>query len=369
MSKEKNNKKKTRRHRWVLFSFGSKADKEYLIENLAMLLSSGMNIIGALQAVQTELHSRRVKFLVQEISDNINSGYSLSRALEESDLLPEHVIALIKIGEESGRLPENLQIIATSQQKDRLFKSKVRSALMYPVFVLALVLIMGVGIAWFILPRLSLVFSQLNLELPLITKVLIEIGKALGLYGIYIIPSLVLFIGLFIYFTFFNSRTKHIGQGFLFYFPAVKKLIREVELARAGFVLGTLLEAGLPIVEALDSLAKATTFPIYRKFYIHLLENIKEGNSFRESFQTYRLSNSIIPVPIQQLIVASEQAGKLSGTLRKIGDMYEAKIDTTTKNLTVILEPLLLVIVWIGVVGVALAVVMPIYSLVGGLNG
>ena len=141
-----------------------------------------------------------------------------------------------------------------------------------------------------------------------------------------------------------------------------------VEVGLFAYLLGTLLEAGLPITKAIDSLASASEVIRYKKFYLALRESIDMGNSFEKSFQAYAGIDNLIPQPIQQLIISGEQSGNLNKTLIKVGKMLEAKSDTTTKNLTIIMEPILLVIVWAGVVSVAFAVILPIYSLVGGLN-
>ena len=150
--------------------------------------------------------------------------------------------------------------------------------------------------------------------------------------------------------------------------PFLRGIIQEIELARTGFILGTLIEAGLPVVDAIDSLVGITNFDIYRKFYSHLKGEIEDGKSFGEVFRNYPKIEKIIPSPVQQMIITGEKSGRLSDTLIRVGENYESKIETTTKNLSILLEPILLIIVWVGVMFVALAVILPIYSLIGGLN-
>lgn len=370
MSKEpsKNQPDNIVRSRRMFFTFGLGKERDYFIENLSMLISSGMPIISVLDAIAQELRSRRIKNVIAEIKLDIESGSPLWRTLANTNLFPEHAVSLIRLGEESGKLTENLKVVAIEQEKDRVFKSKLRSAMMYPVFVLSLTVIIGIGIAWFILPKLALVFGQLKIKLPLITKILIGAGTFLGDYGQYVVPAAIIVMAALFFFIFVFSKTKFIGQFILFSSPGIKELIKEVEVARFGYLLGTLLEAGLPITHALDSLASATEIIQYRKLYIHLRDSVEDGNSIQKSFVTFKHANRLIPAPIQQLVVAGEQSGSLSTTLLKIGQTFETKADTTTKNLTVILEPILLVIVWLGVVAVALAVILPIYSLIGGFK-
>jgi len=351
-----------------LLNIGIGKEKEYFVENLTMLAASGMDILSALAAVKEGARLKRMRQIIGDLEIQVEDGSPLWRALESSHIFPAHVVSLVRIGEETGKLTENLKAIAIQEQKERTFRSKIRSAMMYPIMVLSLTLIIGVGIAWFILPRLASVFAQLSLDLPLITKILIGIGVFLGTYGLIAVPIFLLIVVAIIYFLFISDKTKFVGQEMLFRLPVVKNLIKEVEIARFGYLLGVLLDAGLPVTGALNSLHQATTFHAYKKLYLHLQERVEEGNSFKKSFLLYHKTNALIPVPVQQMISAGEQSGGLSDTLLKIGETFDNKTETTTKNLTVILEPILLLIIWVGVVTVALAVILPIYSLVGGLN-
>lgn len=351
-----------------VFTFGLDKERGYFVENLSLLTSSGMSIINALDAIAQESRSRRMKNALADIREDIESGSPLWKALEKTHLFPEHALSLIRLGEASGNLIENLKVVVIEEEKDRVFRAKIRSAMIYPVFVFSLTVIIGIGTAWFILPRLASVFAQMRIELPLITRLLIRTGTFLGLYGVYVMPILIIALFIVMYVVFVSSKTKFIGQYAMFAFPGISELIKEVELARFGYLLGTLLEAGLPVTHALGSLATATEFPHYKKLYIHLRTAVEEGNSFQKSFGLFRHAHHLVPMPIQQLIFAGEQSGSLAETLLKIGHTFEGKADLTTKNLTVVLEPILLVIVWIGVVGVALGVILPIYNLIGGFN-
>lgn len=352
----------------IFANFGLGQEKEYFIEQLSMLLTAGMPVITALSAIKKEIKSGRLKKIIEDVSAGVEAGSSISTALDSVGIFPRSTISLIRIGEQSGRLAENLKVIATQQHKEREFRSKTASAVMYPLFVFSLTVVVGVGIAWFILPRLATVFAQLKIDLPVITRWLINLGTFLGQYGVIVIPALLIVGLLILFFLFVFSKTKFLGQAILFTIGPVSRLLTEVELSRFGSLLGNLLEAGLPVLDSLESLQDASTFYRYKKFYAFLNEKVKEGNSFAKCFDLYKGTNALIPVPIQQLIITSEQSGNLPETFKKIGEMYEAKTETTAKNITTLLEPILLVIVWLGVVAVAVAVILPLYSLIGNLN-
>jgi type II secretory pathway component PulF len=351
-----------------LSTFGLSKERDQFIENLSMLVMSGMSIIGALSSIIKQTKSPGMKLILERMLLEIESGSPVWKALDKTKFFKGYTISLIRLGEESGNFAENLKVVALEEEKDREFKSKVKSALMYPIFVLGLTGIVGIGISWFILPKLAKIFYDLKLALPLITRVLLAFGLFLNKHGLVAVPLASVVIGGFGYVTFGWNKTKFIGEAIIFSIPGIKSLLMEVEVARFGYLLGTLLEAGLPVTKAIDSLASASEVIRYKKFYLALRESIDAGNSFEKSFNAYKNINALIPPPVQQLIISGEQSGNLNKTLIKVGQVLEAKSDTTTKNLTIIMEPILLVIVWAGVVSVAFAVILPIYSLVGGLN-
>lgn len=343
-------------------------ERDYFLENLSMLIAGGVPIINALTVIAQDVRSRWMKNVISSIKEDIESGSTLWYALSQSRLFPDHAVALIRIGEESGKLTENLIVLAIEQEKDRVYKSKLHSAMIYPVLVFGFTVVIGISIIWFILPKLATVFTQLQIDLPLITQVLIKLGTFLGAYGQYVVPALIVLVAVLFYVLFFFNKTKFLGHALLNFIPGVKRIIKEVEMARFGYLLGTLLEAGLPIVQALDSLAQVTEISQYKKLYLHLSNAVTDGNSFQKSFAAFKNINHLISAPIQKLIIAGEHSGALASTLLKVGQSYEIKADLTAKNLAVILEPILLVIVWLGVVAVALAVILPIYSLIGSFN-
>ena len=348
--------------------FGVKKERNYFIENLSMLTQSGMVISDAIDGLREEVRSKKMKRILGEVHQDIENGSPLWKALRKSGLMSSHTLSLIRVGEESGKLSQNLKVVSEQEDRNRAFKSRIRSAMIYPLFLFILTITVAVVVVWFILPRLSNVFSQLDVELPALTKWLIALGDFLGKYGGILIPSVLITLFLIIYFVFFFPKTKGLGQMLLFAVPGVGKLLRHIELARFSYVMGTLLKAGVPIIDALNSLKEATNSPIHKKFYAYLSTNISEGISFQKAFAQNKKTRKVIPPTIQRLVISGEKSGKLSDTLIKTSNHLETKIEDTTKNLSVIFEPILLIIVWIGVVMVALSVILPVYSLIGGAN-
>ena len=202
----------------------------------------------------------------------------------------------------------------------------------------------------------------------MLTQIVIDLGIFLENHGAIAVPIFFVVIVTILLVLFVFPKTKHLGQNILLHIPGIGRLIKEVELTRFSYLFGILLSAGIPVIEALSSLESSTSIRRYKKFYTYLKEKIEEGQSLKKSFKGYSGIRKIIPAPLQQMVVTGEQSGSLSNVLIEISEMYEEKLEATTKNVSVLLEPILLVIVWLGVVGIALAVILPIYGLLSGVR-
>lgn len=322
-----------------------------------------MSIITAVSSLKEEIPSKRMQKIVEQIHAKLQSGSSFSDTLEEVQILSPHTLSLVRAGESSGRLTENLKVIVLQNEKENLFRSKIRSSLMYAMIVVTMAIVIGTGTAIFTLPRLASFFGELDAELPALTRGLIAIGAFLSNFGFIIIPIFLIILIIAFYFIFSFPKTKFIGHSLLFKTPVIKTLIKQAELARFGFLLGTMLDAGLSAREALANLPDTTTFLNYKEFYIYLKEKITAGNSFQTCFTSYPKVKKLLPSAVRQLIIAGEKSGKLSESLLRIGKMYEAKVEATARNLPTLLEPILILIIGLMVALLALGTILPIYNL------
>jgi len=343
-------------------------DREYLTTNLTMLLKAAVPVGEALESLASTSNSKLFKQAITQMQHDIDEGMPLWKVLQRSGVISDQTLALVRLGEESGNLVANLEVATRQEEKQRILRSKVRSALIYPIFVLGLTGVVGIAVAWFLLPRLSQTFTQLNVPLPFISKFFLNIGVFLKQYGMYAIPGGLIAMILLLYLLFAAPKTKRAGIWLLFHTPGISRLMYEVEIARFGYLFGTLLEAGLGVTEALELLQNSTNAPQYQRFYRYLRDAFDQGYGFRDALPKYKGSRKLLPGSVQQLIIAGERSGSLAETLLTVGRTYEQKADTSTENLEVILEPILLVIVWLGVMGVAIAVILPIYKLTSGLS-
>lgn len=350
---------------WPYISIGFGSEKDYFIENLSLLIASGMGISSALSSISLSVKTWKMKKITKFIEDSVNAGSPLWVAFQETKFFPERVISLVRSGEESGRLPEHLTLITVQQHKEKIFKSRLRSALLYPGIVLFLAFIVAIGSTWIMLPKLVTIFNETKGELPMNTQALIWLGNFFETNGLWAVPAIILSVSLFGYILFFNKKTKFVGDYILFRTPNIKTLVQGVELSRFGYIFGALLQAGFEPTEALDSLKQGTNYKAYGKFYDHLSESLLRGDSFKNALDKYPNTEIFIPIPIQQLIISAEKSGKIPEILIRIGIIFEEKTDSMSQDLATVLEPIVLIIVGLIVGLVVSAVLGPIYGLSG----
>ncbi|MFB6225165.1 MAG: type II secretion system F family protein, partial [Candidatus Paceibacteria bacterium] len=207
-------------------------DKRTMLNNLAILIDSGMGIRSALRSLEDNTRHKKLKKQLAKIRGDIEDGKPLWKAFDKHSFAPPYIISLIRIGEKSGNLEEILEDAVQTLEKEKKHKSQLRSAMFYPTFILFMALIVTIGLTWFVLPRLGRVFNSLNADLPTITKVLLSAGDIMSQYGVYIVPAAFLVVLTIIFFLFFFPPTKGIGQWILFHIPVIHKLIMYTEVSR-----------------------------------------------------------------------------------------------------------------------------------------
>lgn len=343
--------------------------KRTFLDNLALLLGSGMGINNSLRVLYKNTQDKSLKKVLSSMLNSIENGSSLSQTIQDHNFLPEFLISLIRVGEESGNLSDKIRRTVISLDKDQRRRAQLRSALFYPIFVLVLTVFLGIGVTTFILPRIGQVFSNMNVTLPLMTKILIQLGNFMSSYWYIIIPLILTILIMSILMLFIFPATKKSGQWLLFHLPVFNDLIVKTEVSRFAYNLSMLLKSGIPITKALISLSRVHDYYMYKNYTYDLSVNIQSGKSFHNSFELNRKkTNYILPFAAQEVITAGEESGKLPEVLEQLGERYEQESEQIAKNIAVLLEPALLIVVWIGVVFLAVAILLPIYSLVGNFQ-
>jgi len=352
----------------ALSHLGMGKERMLFIENTAMMLKAGLPLIDTLRTLQAETRSKSMRRLLQKILDAVENGSSLWRAMDTQGFFSMHTIALVRIGEEAGNLAQNMEYLAQQEEKDHELKSKVKMAMMYPTIVLVIMFVIIIVLGMFVLPNLIGVLFALNVPLPFVTRIVIAFSTFFTDHGIVAVPGFLIGFALLIILGKFTVLRIPI-QWMMFQIPGIGSLARQATIARFGVILGGLLQAGVPVIEAMQSLVDVTPILGYKRFYQKMLDHLTVGDSFAKSFVTIKRSRKLLPPSVQQLILTGERSGSLSGIMLKIADIYDKKASETAQKLPVILEPMLLIFIGALVATIAFAVIVPIYSIVGNING
>ena len=274
-------------------------------------------------------------------------------------LFGELFINMIKAGEASGKLEDVMEQLFVQMKKDHEIIAKVRGAMIYPSIVVTLMLIIGTLVIVYVVPTISTVFLELNVELPLATRILIGISNLAVNYGIFFLIGLGISIAIFI-------RVIKTPQGkinlhrVLLKLPIVGPIIKKINIARFCRTLSSLLKTDIPIVQSFEITSKILGNMVYRNALIDSKEKIKKGISIQQSMQPY---SDIFPPVVLQMISVGEETGSLDNILEESAIFYEEDVSQTMETLPSLIEPILMVVLGVGVGGMAVAVMMPLYSL------
>jgi type IV pilus assembly protein PilC len=343
-------------------------ETDFFLENLSILMRSSLPIREAVSTLKEEIRGKNMRRAITIIEQEIDAGGKISTALQKSKMLSERYVALLRLGEETGELQKQMALVVDEQKKEQALHSKIRGALIYPAIVILITICVGIFTMWYIFPRLTAVFAQSGGQLPVTTRIIIGIGNFLTQWGVIVVPGGFTIAALLIYFVFIYSKTRSIGERILLHTPVMRTIIQDLELARFGYVMGSLLHAGITVPQALISMQDSTTFVLYKRFYAELYSKVTEGASLYKAISTYPQYQQFVPSYLARLISAGEMSGSLSETLSDIGEMFEVKTENITQNLSVMLEPIIIVVVGLVVAFLAVAIISPIYGLTTQIN-
>ncbi len=345
-----------------LFESLTPVDVMFLVRNLATTIKAGLSIVESLDILIADSEKKIMKKVLQEAQAMIKNGQTLSRGFEAySNSLPPIFLGMLKAGEMSGQLDKTLVELGKYLSKEYALRSKVKSALMYPAILLSASLSVVALLLIFVLPKLTKAFAASGVELPLITKFFLGLSSALTYSFTLDIALLVGFIWFFLYF-----RTTRIGKKVIFWIlsriPVAGELIKKVALVRFARTFGNLINSGLSAIEALGLSAESIGNIAYTRAIEGTINDVKNGSPISEALRKYP---ELFPRLLISLITVGERTGSLSEILLTFADFYEEEVDNKLKDLTAVLEPILLLIMGALVGAIALSIILPIYQLVG----
>lgn len=350
------------RTRWIIrFTKPVKTQDIFLLtRQIARLLQSGIPLLQILQLLENSTNNTTLQEYLQKLIADLEEGFSLSEALQQNKpYFNKFHCSLIALGEKTATLGLMFDRIAVYQEKSMKLKTKIINALVYPMVVLIVAILVFIALLMGVVPQFEQFFSDVGAQLPLITRIVIHLSKHIGFIGSYCGLFLLIFGGFFI---FLKKRYPIVDNKLdVFYLkiPLLKKIISEIIIARITRALSTALAAGLPLIDALQLISEISGNFVYKSAILMSCEQIRDGESFYHAF----LQQKVMPIDLLQLIKIGEMANCLSEILNNSADLYEEKMNYFADNLSVLLEPLLIIILGLMVAGLVIAMYLPIFKL------
>src|SRR3989339_3617 len=335
-------------------------EKILFARNLATMIEAGLPISRALQIFYKQTQNPKFREVLRSLIDDINKGTALSDAMRKfEDVFPPVFISMVHAGEESGGLVEALNTVGGQMEKTYVIKKKVKGAMTYPVIVLSVMMGVGVLMMIYVVPGLSSTFKEMDVELPPLTKVIINVSDFLQHQLILFLLGVGTFVGAFIWFkrTEFGSRAI---DFLVLRAPVFGKLVREFNSALATRTLSSLISAGVDIVHAISITRDVVSNVYYKDTLLQAGENVQKGIPLSKVFTEHP---EIYPVMVGDMMEVGEETGGLSDMLKKIAVFYEDEVDNATENMSKIVEPLLMVVIALGVGVFAIGMITPMYKL------
>lgn len=327
--------------------------------HLAVMSKAGLPLLDSLKMIQKETRSKALLKIMGEVIIDVSNGQFLAASLEKfKDIFGNLFINIIRVGESAGILAENLNYLADELKKKQELRRKVVGALIYPAVVLVATFGITGLLTVFIFPKILPVFKSLNVKLPLTTQILIAFSDLLTNYGPMVILSLaILVIALWLILKL--EKVRFYFHYLLLRLPIFGAVVKDLNLANFSRTLGLTLKSGVKIVEAVSITAESLSNLVYKKELLKLTDEVRKGGELSAYFEKKRF---LFPAILSSMIAVGETAGNLSETLLYLSEFYESEVDGITKNLSNVLEPILMVIMGIIVGFVAIAIITPIYE-------
>lgn len=348
---------------WTQITFGSgiKTDQKITFtKNLAAMLSAGLPLTRALSVIERQATNKYLKKVVAALSEEVKKGSSFHEALaKHPKVFSDLFIAMTKAGEESGTLAESLSVVARQMEKAFNLQKKVKGAMIYPMIILSAIVIIGVLMLIYVVPTLSNTFKELGVELPAATKAIIDTSDFMASNALLTMGILIaVFAGIF-----FFVRSKPGAKLVLMLalrMPVIGELVQETMSARAARSLSSLLSSGVEMLSALKISGEVVGDNSFGKVLKEAEERVRKGEALSVSFIDHP---KLYPVFVGDMIAVGEETGKVADMLGQVAQYYETDVEERTKDLSTIIEPLLMLFIG-GAVGIfAMAMITPIYSL------
>jgi type IV pilus assembly protein PilC len=333
--------------------------------NLGSMLTAGLTVSRALSVIGRQSSNPRLKGVMTKIIDHINQGDQFHETLRKfPETFDDLYVAMIKAGEESGNLAESLKTLAIQMEKSSVLMKKIKGAMMYPSIVMGIMVIISVLMMIYVLPQITSTFKGMGKELPATTMFLINSSDFMVAHTLGVFAGIFATVFSFIYFL-KTKIGKIIVSWLVTRLPVIGTIAKEMNAARTARTLSSLLNSGVDVIQSIEITEEVMQNVYYKKVLLEAARRVEKGTALSEVFIERK---DLYPILVGEMILVGEETGQISGMLGELALFYETEVDRKTKDLSTIIEPLLMVVIGVAVGFFALALISPIYSMSDGMK-
>lgn len=349
-----------------LSEMGTISNKEVVefTRHLSVMLEAGVTLFEAVKFLRDQTKNKVFQSRLNMILESLNNGQPLSMAMRKfPKVFPDIYVNIVHVGEESGTLSQTMNDLADHMEENEKFKSKIKGALIYPKIILGIMLIFMLIILLFVMPRILSIFESLGAEVPLATRIMIGVTE-------WVHQNVILFLGglaggaLSVFLLFKNKAFRQLMDIVYLKIPVVGRVILNYNTAQVSQHFGTLFASGITILKCLEITSSVVGNHLFRDELNFMVRRIRSGSSFSQSFK----EKSHFPPMFVKLINVGEKTGKLPHVIDYLRDYYKGLVDNDVKNMTSIIEPLIMVLLGLMVAGLVVTVIGPIYQLISNVS-
>lgn len=346
------------------FSRVKTQDKIVFVKNLSAMIRAGLSLSRSLAILERQTKNKKFQEIIRQVAQTVERGGSLSEAfVAHPNAFSSLLIAMVRAGEESGSIADSLAIVGNQMEKNYLLIKKVRGALLYPGIIISAMLVVGVLMLVFVVPTLTSTFRELNVDLPASTKAIIAVSDFLAHHSII---SFFILLGTIVGVVAIlrTGRGRRNAEAVLLHLPIIGELVRKTNAARTGRTLSSLLTSGVDMVEAIRITGEVVQNSHFRSVLKEAAESVQKGTPLSAMFKR---EDSPYPLLVGEMMEVGEETGKFSDMLTQVAVFYENEVEEATKNLSTIIEPILMVVVGVVVGFFAVSMISPTYSLLNNI--
>lgn len=343
----------------VIFQRVKQKDIVIFSRQLSVMISATLPIVQSLRILVKQTENPYFKSVISELADEVEGGQKFSVALgKHKNIFTNFYVSMVRSGETSGKLDEVLVYLADQLEKDYDLRSKIKGAMIYPAFIISGLVMVGIVMMIFVIPKLTEMLTASGQELPAATRVLIATSSFMRDYWWLLIIIVIGFVAA-IRFIVKTPAGKKAKDMLLLRLPVFGKLFQRIYLVRFTRSLSTLIVGGVPLTAALKIVNEVVGNAVYQEIIEETIEAVEDG----ESVATVMLESSVVPSLVSQMMSVGEKTGRLDEVLARVSDFYSREIENIVSNLTSLIEPFIMIVIGVAVGGMVAAIILPMYNL------